>query len=432
VDEVNRQIAITFYVDPGRRVYVRRVNMVGNNKTRDEVLRRELRQMEGGWVNSKKIKRSKTRLERLSFFESVNVETVPVPGTTDQVDVNYSITERSSGNLTAAVGYSQGAGVIYSLGVTQDNFLGSGNRVALKVENSDVDEIYTFSHTNPFYTIDGVSRSFSLYSKKSDAAEADIINYATDTVGANIRFGVPLSEFSSFSAGLGFETMVFKLPATPAAEVTGFINQNGDTIDLITGNLSWGYDTRNKTIFPDSGTKLRISLDTALPGGSIQYYKLGYQQHWHQKLGGGFGLALKLDLGYADSLGDESAGLPFFERYYTGGGRSVRGYKSSSIGERNELGDPRGGDLKVVGNVEMVLPILADSKSVRFLAFADGGSVFIRDEKEISADDLRYSYGLQTEWFSPIGPLTFVLAQAVNPDEEDETQTFQFLLGVPF
>lgn len=426
-----RTVALSFFIDPGKRVYVRRINFRGNTKTRDEVLRREMRQMEGGWASTRKIKRSRTRLERLGYFDEVNVETVPVAEVPDQVDVNYSVVERPSGNLMAGIGYSQTDGFLFNASLSQDNFLGTGKRIGLAFNNSQVNTIYRLSYTEPYFTLDGISQSAGLYYQTTDAAEANLSRYALDRMGGTLGFGIPINEHDSVRMGLEPERTEVKITELSAAEIHRYIERNGSEFNNLKLTGGWSHDTRNRAIFPDRGMLQSLGAEVALPVGDLSYYKANYRQHWYYPLSNTFTLLLKGELGYGENYGDKD--FPFFEHYTAGGPRSVRGYKENTLGPEDSMGYPYGGNLKVVGNAEilMPLPFLKQSNSVRLSVFVDVGNVY-GIEEDFDSNELRYSTGVGFVWLSPIGGLSFSLAQALNDKDGDDTQIFQFSIGTSF
>ncbi len=392
LDDENNQVSLAFFIDPGKRVYVRRVNVEGNVSTRDEVLRREMRQMEAGWFSAEKVERSRARLQRLGYFEDVNVETPSVPGTTDQVDVNYSVSETSSGSITAGLGYSQSSGLLFNASVSQDNFLGSGKRVSFAFNNSDINTVYSFSYTNPYYTIDGISRGFGTYYRETDADEANLSDYTTDSFGANVSFGIPITEYERIYLNTEYENIELKPTLSSPSEVFDFIDRHGDSYDNIKLTGSWSHDTRNKAIFA----------------------------------------SLNGELGYGEGFGDHEQ-LPFFENFFAGGVRSVRGFEDNTLGPRDSNRNPIGGSFRVVGNAELIFPVpfFEDAKSFRMSAFFDIGNVF-EDFEDFDADELRYSVGLAGLWLSPMGPLSISLGYPINDEPDDEVQNFQFTIGTFF
>jgi outer membrane protein insertion porin family len=432
MDDEAFEVNLGFFVDPGKRVYVRRINIAGNTGTRDEVLRREMRQMEGGWYSTEQVERSRTRIDRLGFFEDVNVETPTVPGTTDQLDVNYSVTETSSGSVTAGAGFSQSSGVLFNASIQQENFLGSGKRVAFTFDNSEINTVYRFAYTNPFWTVDGVSRGFSLGYRKTDADEANLSDYSTDTRNADINFGIPINEYDTIRFSVGYQGLDLKANSSSPDQVTDFIDQHGDSFDDAVFTASWSHDSRNRILFTDTGGLQRISLETTTPGSGLEYYKLTYQQQRFIPLTRELTLGLKGNLGYGDGFGDFEQ-LPFFENFFAGGVRSVRGFEDNTLGPRDSDGDPIGGAFLVVFNAEVIFPIpfVEDAKGVRLSAFFDVGNVF-ENYDSFEAGDLRYSAGLAGLWLSPLGPISMSLGFPLNAESDDDEQRFQFTVGTFF
>ena len=441
VDNDKRQIGLTFFIDPRKRVYVRRINISGNLKSYDEVVRREFRQMEGGWLSTEQINRSRVRLQRLGFFEDVNIETPAVPGTDDEVDINVTVKERPSGTLMAGIGYGQVQGFLVNASISQDNFLGTGNKLSANVNNSSVNTVYSFSYTNPYYTKEGVSRGFKVYYSNTDAAQANVANYTTDVYGGSMSYAVPLNEYDRASLSLGYERTRVNTSVLTPQEFTDYLNANSDSFGILNLSSSWTHDTRNRALFADKGGVVTFSTQVALPGSGLEFFKLGARTQQYVPLGHDFTLMFKGDFGYGDSYSDTTA-LPFFERYYTGGAESVRGYRGNSLGPHID-GSAVGGAVKLVGNAELIFPVpFAESgKNFRLSAFVDGGNVFaaadgirFSDIKDIPgiADKLRYSAGITAIWMTPVAPLTFSYAWALNDKPGDEVERFQFTLGAFF
>lgn len=435
IDDENKTVDLTFFIDPGKRAYVRRITFSGNSKTRDEVLRREMRQQESAWVSTKKIERGKVRLQKLGYFRNVNVETPAVPGTTDQVDVNYSVEEMPSGNLLAGVGFSQSQGLIFQTSVTQDNFLGSGKRVSFSFNNSDVNRRFGLGYTNPYYTVDGISRGFNAFYQETDAFEANITQFDSTVWGGGVNFGVPISEFNFLRFNLDYEnTEIEANPAFASREVIDFIDEKGGQFDILRFGSSFTYDSRNKAILPDSGTLQRIRGEVALPflGDSLEFYKVDYRQEWFFPLIEDYILNLNSQVGYGDGLGDTDE-LPFFENFYAGGPRTVRGYEENTLGPLDSRGRPLGGNLKLVAGAEVILPVpfLRDVESVRVSGFFDAGNVYA-PEDDVDLGELRYSAGLSGIWISPFGVVSVSIAAPIGSQSEDDTQPFQFTFGTSF
>lgn len=430
IDEQQKTVKITFFVDPGKRVYVRRITMQGNTKTRDEVLRREMRQMEAAWASTSKIERSKARLERLGYFEEVNIETPAVPGTNDQIDVNYSVVEKPSGNLTAGFGFSQSQGLIFNASVTQDNIFGSGKRINFTFNNSDVSTIYRVGYHNPYYTVDGVSRGFDVSYRQTNADSANISNYSTDIASAGMNFGIPLSEFNRLGMNVDLKRTTLNTSSNTATEVTNFVNDNGDSFNTLSFALGWSHDTLNRAVFATEGGRKSLSVLATAPGLDLEFYKINYQQQQYFSLAKDLVLRLHGEVAYGDGYGDTD-GLPFFEHYFAGGVHSVRGFEDNTLGPRDSRGDSFGGDSKLVGGAEVFFPVpfLEDNKSIRLGAFFDFGNVY---EKGVEIGDIRYSAGLSAKWLSPFGALVFSVAQPFNEGDDDEVQNFQFSFGSGF
>lgn len=433
--EVNRQdrtVKLTFFIDPNKRVYVRRINVSGNSRTRDEVFRREIRQMENGWISTDSVNRSRERIQKLGFFDEVSVETPPVPGTDDQVDVNFAVKERSSfGSLSAGVGFSQSQGLLLNASVNQDNFLGTGKRVSASINNSKVNTVYSFSYTNPYYTLDGVSRGFRVFYSTTDAGAANVGSYSSDAYGANVNYGIPISEFNTMGVSVGYDHTQIKTNSLTPQSYLNFLAANASDFGAFKLTLSWAHDTRNKTIFPDKGIYETLSGETALPGSDLAYYKLTNNTTWYHPLWKIFTLSLDGEISYGEAYGN-TVGFPFFENYYAGGIHSVRGYRSNTLGPK-ENGTAIGGSFKTTGSAELFFtpPFMQENASFRMGAFFDIGDVY-KNYESFDAGELRYSSGISAVWLSPIGPLTFSLAKALNAEAADETEIFQFTLGAVF
>ena len=453
LDRKSRTVSLSFYVDPGQRVYVRRVNFFGNAKTRDEVMRREMRQMEGGWISTAKVERSKIRLQRLGYFEEVNVETPAVPGTTDQVDANFTVKERPSGNLMLGVGFSQSQGIIFNTNLTQNNFLGSGKSVSLSFNNSEVQQVFRVGYTEPFWTVDGISRSFNLGWSETDpgARLNNVARYSSRVASAGVGFGIPLSEFNTIGFGASFEdTNIGVDPFFLSFDVAKFIANEGNKFKTIRLNTSFSYDTRNSGLFPTKGTLQQIRLEAAAPPGDLEYWKVNYDSRVFIPLYKEYVLLLKGQVGYGDSYGSTFE-LPFFENFYGGGPRSIRGYEESSLGPKDQFGQSYGGNVLISDNAELIIPIpgLKELKSVRLTAFFDAGNIYstksaylifndqgrpigISPADDIDLSMLRMSTGLSGVWLSPFGMLSVSIAQPFNEQTGDRIQKFQFTFGTNF
>ncbi|KXJ57845.1 MAG: outer membrane protein assembly factor BamA [Colwellia sp. Phe_37] len=428
IDDETSTVKVTFFVDPGKRVYVRRVIMEGNTKTRDEVLRREVRQMEASTISTNAVDHSKGRLSRLGHFDEVNVETLPVSGTSDQVDIKYTVKEKSSGNILAGAGFSQSQGLVLNASISQNNFLGTGKRMSASFNNSSVNTVYSLGYTNPYYTIDGISRGYNISYRTTDADEANTSSYTTESFNMGVNFGLPLNESDKIGLGLDLEFTSIDIDDNLFfGEINNFIIENGDSYTNLKASAVWGTDTRNRAIFATRGGSKRLSGVITVPGSDLEFYKLSYNQKQYFPITNDTTLYLNADFGYGDSYGDAES-LPFFENYYAGGKGSVRGFNDNTLGPRDVFDDPIGGSVKLVGNAEFIFPVpfMPESKTVRMSTFVDAGNVY---DDEIDLGELRYSVGVSAKWLSPFGALSFSLAMPMNDGEDDEVQTFQFAFG---
>ncbi len=434
VPDINREkntVGFTFYVDAGRRVYVRKINISGNPKTRDEVIRREMRQLESAWYDGTRIERSKVRVRRLGYFEegSVNLETPPVPGTTDQVDVEVSVVEKNTGNLLAGVGYSNADGVVFNASVSQQNIFGSGNALSLSLNTSSVNRTIALTYTEPYWTVDGVSRTIELYDKNIDPTGLAIAQYSSSTQGASIGFGVPVSEIDTINIGLRFEHTKLNLFDDSPPIYYQFVQDFGYVTNSYILSGGWSRDTRNDILYPTFGRLQSALVEVGLPIGDLSYYKFQYVNQAFWPVYGDFVLMLRGDLGYGD--GYQGKPLPFFKAFYAGGAGSVRGYEAGSLGPRDIYGNALGGKRKIVGNAEIFYPILKGDRSVRISAFADAGQIYANGYQP-EFENFRFSAGLGLAWNSPIGPLKFSYAIPLNDIPEDKIQKFQFQVGTVF
>jgi outer membrane protein insertion porin family len=432
VDKEKHTVGFTFVVDPMQRAYVRHINVTGNDKSRDEVIRREFRQMEGGWFATSKIKKSKQRIDRLGFFSSVNIETQPVQGTNDQIDLNLSIAEKATGNFQAGAGYSNNEGLTFMGGVTQSNLFGTGNYLSTQINTSKVNQVYSVSYTNPYYTDDGISRGFDVYKRKTNATMISVSQYTSETFGGGVRYGVPISDEEMFHYGLALENTTIGLTSISPQRYTDYINTFGKTNQNVVGTIAWSRDTRDSALNTTQGATQRASVEASLPVSGQRYYKLSYTQQYFQPISQNFTLRLNGDLGAAGGYGGKE--LPFFKNFYAGGTGSVRGYDYSSLGPRDASNYALGGDRRVVGTAEILFPFpgMEKESSVRLSAFLDGGAVYGVTSLVPASIGMRYSYGLGVTWFSPAGPIQLSWATPLNNQPQDKLQNFQFSMGGMF
>ncbi|MCX2793686.1 outer membrane protein assembly factor BamA [Microbulbifer thermotolerans] len=528
-NEEDKTVKVTFFIDPGKRAYVRRINFRGNTRTADEVLRREMRQMEAASASSARIEQSKVRLERLGFFKEVEVETTEVPGTSDQIDVEYTVEEQPSGTIGGTVGYAQSSGLVLGANVQENNWLGTGKSVGFAVNTSVYQTVLNFSYTDPYFTPDGVSRGFNVYYQERDYSEIGVSSYNTTSYGAGLSFGYPISEISRVGLNLGVSHLELGVGETPVKEIKGspvpvdsyigmvlssdqseiyeelkeafdagealdlsspldesllntdfdgFVDLNGENFDSFTVTGSYVRSTLNRGILATRGTSQRFSLEVALPGGDLEYYKAIYTGQYFRPLTKNLTLRLRTRLGYADSYGDTTE-LPFFENFYAGGFGSVRGFERNSLGPRStpfqfynytrcavdedgeysrcyvknadtgelevrtydDEPDPFGGNILIEGSAEIIfpLPFVKDQRSMQSAFFIDAGNVF--DSScgatqvncyDVDLSHINVSAGIGLTWITGFGPLTFSLAKALEKNDEDEVEVFQFSLGNSF
>ena len=528
VEEGETTVNMKFFVDPGKRTYVRRISFKGNMKTADDVLRREMRQMESAPASSAKIEQSRVRLERLGYFSRASVETPQVAGHDDLIDVEYTVEEQSSGSIGASFGYAQDAGLILGLNLQQDNFMGTGKRVGINLNSSRYQDLYNFSYTNPYYTEDGVSRGFNVFYRSTDLSEVNVASYTTDTMGASLNFGYPIKETQrlGFSFGISdteitagrfavqeikasprleegvdfwFDSTrlpdgsfsgpeeLFPIETLPPSYLTppadpGFLDENGDEFLNWTITSSWTQSTLNRGRFATRGTSNSVSLEVAMPGSDLEFYKLNYRGEIYFPIKGEWVMRFRGELGYGDGYGDATE-LPFYEHFFAGGFGSVRGFESNTLGPRstpaelydgrqavtevdengqatalgdfgyaavddklfvesiNDDPDPFGGNVLIEGSAELLfpLPFIKDRSQLRSAFFIDMGNVFNTNCGvnqincfDVDADELRYSVGVGVTWITGFGPMTFSLAKPINAGDEDEEEAFQFTLGRGF
>ncbi len=486
-DEANHTVVVNFVVDPRKRAYVNRISFRGNTKTEDEVLRREMRQMEGGWASTYQIDQSKLRLERLGFFKEVTVETPQVPGSDDLVDVNYSVEEQPSGSITASVGFAQDAGLILGGAITQNNFLGTGNRVSFGLSRSEYQSSYNFGFLDPYWTMDGVSLGYNVFYNKTDYDDADynVTSYSVDTLGAGMSIGYPISETSSLNYGLVISQDSLSSGTYTVPAILDFMYQNNGSYTSadftnLKASIGWGESTLNRGILPNRGYSQSLSLQSTVPSASdLEFYKLDYRGQHFTPTSKQTALRLHTELGYGDGFGD-TEGLPFYENYFAGGINSVRGFRSGSLGPQaissvafplvslnpNQFpnydpvsgyyqcnavtgictdpdtdSQPFGGNVLVTGGVDFLfpLPFIKDQSSLRTTLFVDAGNVFSTECDRFQVDcnspalgDLAISTGFGLTWITAMGPLGFAIATPLKEPDNSDPQFFQFTLGQTF
>ena len=455
IDDEKKEVALSYFVTPGEKVYVRRINIHGNDSTQDHVYRREMRLVEGSLLASDLLERSKVRLQRLPYVETAKIDTVPVAGTNNQVDIKVTLEEKLAGSFNIGAGFSQTQGFLFNIGLTQENLFGTGERLSVNVNTDKANTVYSAAFTDPYYTIDGISRTISASYRDRDASEEQVNNFQTNSGNLNISYGVPLTEFNTLSFGYGFSHIKI-IPSTVnrSNDVDDFLTERNDkrSFNSLTLNASFSHDTRNRTVFATSGTQHTIGINLTVPGSDLEYYKINYLGNKFFGVSKNTTLLLRTNLSYGDGYGDTTS-LPFFERYFAGGIRTVRGYDSNTLGPRDlvtvngveeRTGEAIGGNMRVTAGVDYIFPIPFMEKppsSVRLSAFFDIGNVFLDDVATFDAsstdtgfqfDQLRSSVGVSLVWLSPIGPLRFSYAETLNDVADDDLRAFQFSIGSSF
>ena len=448
-------VDIEFFVTSGKRAYVRRISFSGNSMTQDEVMRREMRQLEGGWASTAQIDLSKIRLERLGYFKGVDVETPQVAGKDDQIDVNFSLEEQPSGSISATLGYSQGYGLIVGANYNQSNMMGSGNSLGVGLSVSKYQKQISFNYFDPYYTLDNISRGFNVFLRTVDYKQANLARFETDSGGLGVNFGFPIDETQRINFGLQAEYTELSTGYYSAQEIAEFIDDNGRDSLNFKLNLSWQKSTLNRGIFADRGTSSQVSLEASVPGSGLEFYKVRYAGETYFPVSNSWTLRLRTELGYGDAYGNTTA-LPFYEHFFAGGFGSIRGFENSTLGPRttppldlegnpicwrDPCGDPFGGNLQIEASAELIfpLPFVEDNRQFRPSLFLDVGNVFNTRCPRISVncfgfdtEEIRYSTGFSVTWLTGMGPMSFALVKAFNTKDYDEEEAFQFELGKTF
>mgnify|MGYP001210878720 FL=1 len=471
INESSGDVDLTFYVDPQQRTYVRRIVFKGNKRTHDVVLRREMRQMEGSWASNNLIENSKLRLERLGFFKEVESETIPVPGINDQIDVEFTVEEEFSGSIGGSLGYGA-YGLVLGLNYNENNAFGTGRAVGIGINDSTWQRSYSFSYGEPYYNIDGVSRGYNAYFRESDYGQFNIASYTSDSFGAGIQFGLPISDIERIGINLNYDNTSIDTGSTPASQILAFTQSEGTKFEVYKTQFIWSKITLNRGLFPTAGQSQSLAVQVAIPGSSLTYTKATYRHKYFKPISGGrFVLGFRGEIGLLEPYGDTQV-APFFEHYYSGGISSVRGFKQNTLGPRavpsqyyldnegnpilgqdgnpimnpyNSYRDDRsiGGAYLVEGGFDFIfkLPFIEDQRSMRSSFFVDIGNVFSKDCgseftnancSELDFGELRYSYGVGVTWITQLGPMSLAIAAPSNEGPFDETENFQFEIGTQF
>jgi outer membrane protein insertion porin family len=467
-----KEIALTFLVQPGSRAYVRNINFSGSTGINDEVLRREMRQMEGGYLSNAAVERSKQRLQRLPFIEKVEVETTPVPGTPDLVDVDFKIKEGLPGQFSGGIGYSQSQSILLNGSFVHSNFLGTGNRVAAELNAGQYSQVYSLSHTNPYVTVDGVSRTVSLSYRNYSQFTTNSSQFDTTTGALGVDYGWPLSEFQSVRVGVAAQRSdLFTDPNQSAEQSLVWVQNNGNPytrkstvgvppiaytyygtrFDTFLLSAGWGYDSRNRAIFATGGARHWLNFGYTAPGSDVEFYSLSYEWLQFVPLGRWLTIMNNFEVGYANDFGSTTS-IPPYRNFFAGGAESVRGFRASTLGPKDTFGNPYGGNTKLTNQFELLLPMPEKFRnSARFSLFFDAGNVFSNDhvtfynrtnvipvEYNFDFGDLKYSTGIAVQWLAPLGVFRFSYAFPLNNtkgtglDYGDETENFQFSIGQAF
>ena len=482
LEEGSNEVGLIFSIQPGKKTYTRKILFTGNNITQDYVLRREMRQFEGAWTSDNSIEAGKVRLERLGYFKEVNVETIPVPGTDDQIDILYSVEEESTGSLGGNIGYSD-FGLMLGFNLQEQNFLGTGNTVGIGINKNIYSEMYNVSFLNPYATKDGVSLGYNIYSRETDYGEFKVANYLSNSYGFGAQFGYPISDIQRLNFDITYDKTDIDIGTLPAREIYDFVSAEGNVFETLSAGVSWQMVTLNRGLFPTDGSSTALSLSATIPGSDINYYRINLRQRFYQPLSSNFVFGFQGELGYLDSYGDTNE-TPFFQNFYAGGPRSLRGFESNTLGPRSTDapcyefnyeegtcpnlvdtdGDgepdepyynpyasnnqrsryrdaPIGGNIKVEGSMQLIfkLPFIEDQRSMRSAFFFDFGNVFSDNCKDYqincykpAVEDLRYSYGVGVTWITGFGPMSFAISKPTNAGPQERTEEFQFTVGNVF
>ncbi|KWO78542.1 outer membrane protein assembly factor BamA [Burkholderia ubonensis] len=436
IDQAAHRVALTLAVDPGKRVYVRHVNIVGNSRTRDEVIRREMRQFEDAWFDSNRIGLSKERISRLGYFTDVDMSTAPVEGAADQVDLQVRVAEKPTGSLTLGGGLSSSDKVVLTAGVTQDNVFGSGTNLGVTVNTAKSSRTLTVTQTDPYFTIDGIQRITSVYYRTTFPlyySSSSDTSFRIITAGANVKFGIPFSETDMVYFGMGIEQHRLRTDSSTPQSYIDYVSSFGSVSNTVPISVSWARDARDSALTPSRGYYMQASSEYGMPVAKTQYYKADVNAQYYYSFARGYVLGFNFQGGYGAGIGGKP--YPIFENYYAGGIGSVRGYEASSLGPRDtKTGDSIGGSKLVVGNIELSIPLPGSGydRTLRVFTFVDGGNVWGNEGSSTGANGLRYSYGAGLSWISPIGPLKLSLGFPIGRHVDDKYQKFQFQIGTSF
>jgi outer membrane protein insertion porin family len=432
IDRKNNRVQFALVAEPSRRAYVRRILISGNNRTRDEVIRREFRQFEAAWYDGDKIRLSRDRVDRLGFFTDVNVETVEIPGTPDQVDLMFTVAEKPTGSISLGAGFSSAEKVTLSFGVRQENAFGSGNYLAVEVNTSKYNRNLVLSTTDPYFTQTGISRTIDVFQRTTRPYLGDINSYSLINSGVGLRFGLPVTESDTVFVGANAEQTQIKEGTGLPTPYKDYADKFGKTSTALPLTLGWARDGRDSALVPSKGTYQRLNADLSM-AGDVKYFRSNYQYQQYFPLSKKYTLAVNADLGWGTGLKDQD--YPLFKNFYVGGLGSVRGFENSTLGPKSNDTVPvyLGGSKKLVLNAEFVTPFpgAGNDKTLRLFGFTDAGRAF-GDAEKISLSELRASAGIGLSWISPLGPLRFSYAIPIRKQTDDKIQRLQFQIGTSF
>ncbi len=427
VDRENRTVFFNVSIDPGRRVYVRRINISGNAKSRDEVVRRELRQFESAWYDTDKIRLSRERLVRLGYLTNVTIDTVPVPDAPDQVDLNVNVVERSTGTFMLGFGFSSADKIILTASVVQQNWLGTGKSVGLTLNTGRTQQTIDFNVTDPYFTPDGISRSFNVFTRNINAQALGLGDYQLRTSGIGLRFGVPYTELDRVSFGAVYERNDIQLGTDPPPRMQQYVDDFGPQSWQVLAVLGWLRDGRDNPLAPRSGLLMASNFEITLPVGNVHYTRADFAFQYYQPIARSSTLGLSGQVARGWAL--EGGAYPIFKNYFAGGINSVRGFEIASLGPRDAFGNPIGGQSKLIGSAEFIFPLPGADQTIRGFVFVDGGMVWA---ESIEFSGLRYSTGVGLNWLSPLGPFKLSFGVPLNQQPGDRLQRFQFQIGSGF
>ncbi len=435
IDRATNQVQVILQADPSRRAYVRRINISGNDRTKDDIIRREFRQMESSWYDGERIRLSRDRVDRLGYFTEVTIDTQEVPGSPDQVDINLKVTEKPTGSLQLGAGFSSAEKLFLSFGISQDNFFGTGNSLGIQVNTSKYNRVLDISTTDPYFTEDGVSRTINAYHRSSKPYLVASGNYSLGTSGLGLRFGIPFAEIDTVFVGAALEQTRINSGTNIPNAYTSYLNEFGATSQSVPVTIGWARDSRDSMLAPNKGRLIRLNGEVGA-GGDTRYYRNSVQFQEYFPLGKKYTFALNAEFGYGKGL--EGKSYPVFKNYYAGGLGSVRGFQQGSLGPKDTGCTasgwcPIGGSKKILLNSEFYVPFpgVGNDKTLRLYSFIDAGNVFADNEK-IEADQFRSSFGVGLSWVSPVGPLRFAMAKPIRKFDGDRMQSFQFQIGTSF